>query len=389
MTIQSNIRSLADHVKTQVKERDEVVDGIFTAMLSGHHVVQLGSPGEAKSLIARLICDSLVDSAAANGSAPNEYFEWLLTRFSVPEEIFGKLSLKSLERDDLYIRKTEGKLPSASIAFLDEIFKANSAILNSLLTVLNEGIYHNGDAGQCKVPLLACIAASNEYPEDDCAALWDRFLVRFWVEPVRTEKAFLEIVDPGGSEPSALTGLVSVSDIEKARDEVAKVEFSDEMLKVLHDIREAMKQIGVERSTRRWRQAAKYVRARAFFDGDKAVNEDTFMCLVDVLWSDHKERPAIKRALQRICNPVMVEATEFFDALSEIHAQATIREGEDAVQYGVRAGRDHEEMMKVYRRLQKLQEGNAKRKSLADLVSRGKAMVKDIRTQALSAVGML
>ena len=119
-------------------------------------------------------------SSICDGGA---FFERLLTRFSVPEELFGPLSMRGLE-NDLYVRQTEGYLPTATVAFVDEVFKANSAILNSLLTILNERLFDNG-AERVKVPLLCLVGASNELPEsEELDALYDRFLLRSSVEQV-------------------------------------------------------------------------------------------------------------------------------------------------------------------------------------------------------------
>ena len=117
------------------------------------------------------------------------YFQWLLTKFSTPEEIFGAVSLKSLEQDD-YRRVTDHKLPEAHIAFLDEIFKANSSILNALLTLINERLFHNGRE-RVIVPLITMFGASNELPdEDELTALFDRFMLRFMVDYIGEEFRF-------------------------------------------------------------------------------------------------------------------------------------------------------------------------------------------------------
>ncbi|GIL67160.1 hypothetical protein Vafri_20601 [Volvox africanus] len=177
-------------------ERDVEVRLLLLAALCCEHLLLLGPPGTAKSeLSARL-------SSLCGGT----YFERLLTRFSVPEELFGPLSMKGLE-NDLYVRQINGYLPTAEVAFVDEIFKANSAILNALLTLLNERLFDNGNQ-RLRAPLLCLVGASNEMPEsEELDALYDRFLIRRTVSQVSNNQLYKLARLAAGRNDHALSGI--------------------------------------------------------------------------------------------------------------------------------------------------------------------------------------
>src|SRR3954462_334952 len=148
-------------------DKQEIVRLLLVSVVAGEHLLLVGPPGTAKSALVRLFA-RLIDA---------RYFEYLLTRFTEPNELFGPVDIRAF-REGIYSRRTEGMLPEAEIVFLDEIFKSNSAILNSLLGVLNERRFSNGATVQ-KVPLISLFAAANEIPNDEnLAAMFDRFLLR-------------------------------------------------------------------------------------------------------------------------------------------------------------------------------------------------------------------
>src|SRR5438477_8801835 len=163
-------------LKRRFVGRDEVIDLIALAATAGEHLFLHGPPGTAKSALIRQF------AMAVRGS----YFEYLLTRFSEPNEVFGPIDLVRL-REGTVATVTTGMLPQGEFVFLDELFNANSAILNNLLTVLNERIYRRGSETH-QLPLLSLFAASNHLPEDEALrALFDRFLLRCHVDNLKPE----------------------------------------------------------------------------------------------------------------------------------------------------------------------------------------------------------
>ena len=167
---------VVEPLKRRFVGRDEVVDLIALAVIAGEHLFLHGPPGTAKSALIRQF------ATAVRG----RYFEYLLTRFSEPNEVFGPIDLVRL-REGTVATVTTGMLPEAEFVFLDELFNANSAILNNLLTVLNERVYRRG-AEVHRLPLLSLFSASNHLPEDDALrALFDRFLLRCHVDNLRRE----------------------------------------------------------------------------------------------------------------------------------------------------------------------------------------------------------
>ncbi len=157
--------------------REEEARAIALAIISGEHIVMIGEPGTAKSALARRAAE-LINA---------RFFKYLLTKFTEPDELFGPLDINALKQGR-YVRITRNKLPEAEIAFIDEIFNANSAILNMFLTIMNERIVYDG-YNEIKVPLWTMIAASNNVPDEpELQALYDRFLYRHFVKPVSEDK---------------------------------------------------------------------------------------------------------------------------------------------------------------------------------------------------------
>ena len=278
----------------------------------------VGEPGTAKSMLAEELCRRL-DGA--------RYFHWLLTRFTTPEELFGAVSLAGLERDE-YRRVTTHKLPEAHVAFLDEVFKASSAILNTLLGILHERRFHNG-RDVVQVPLLCLIAATNELPdEDELAALYDRFLVRLRVEPIREDFRFLGMLR--APEPGEPKVRVSLAELAAAQADVEKVAVGDGVLRAATRLRSLLAGRGLSISDRRWRQSFAWLRARAWLAGRDAVAAEDLLGLEHLLWSEPDQRPEVVAALHELLRGREEEARTLLAQSRELVAWATRRfESED------------------------------------------------------------
>ncbi len=254
--LQARLQAHLCRLEHGLLERETAARLLLLAALAGEHVLLIGPPGTAKSELARRL------HRAFDGA---RYFERLLTRFSTPEELFGPLSLKALE-DDRYERLIDGYLPTAGVAFLDEVFKANSAILNALLTLLNEREFDNGTA-RLHTPLISVIGASNEAPTDESLlAFHDRFLLRVPVAPV-SDAAFADLLRLADSPLPALPAALTAADRAALLGARASVALGDEAPRAMAALRGVAAGLGLAVSDRRWRQLVALMRCAAASEG--------------------------------------------------------------------------------------------------------------------------
>ncbi len=332
MTTLNNLRA---ELRSILIERNDEIDCALIAMLSRQHVLLLGPPGTAKSLLGELLAQGLQAKT----------FTRLLTKHTVPEELFGPYSLAGLE-NDRYERKTSGYLPEAEVAILDEIFKANSAILNALLTLLNERKFDNGTRRE-DCPLEFCLGMSNETPQDDSlGALYDRFVLRRWVEYISDEDHFRTmLLAPKQTVTTHLTG----DEIAVLRAAVDAVKIPAEVITALIAIRNELAQKGIQPSDRRYRSAITLVRATAVLDGRDEASPDDLLVLKDCLWDNPDDAAEVTSVVISKASPDLNEAARLRDAAIEAYSELDMAkiEAGGAIKVRKQLAVIHQEMSKL------------------------------------------
>ena len=307
--INQKFLSLEQELKGQFLERDEIVRGLMIGLVARGNVLVLGPPGTAKTDLAQTLCNQL----------GGKFFARLMTKVSAPEELFGPLSLKALE-NDLYRRVTNGKLPEAEVAVIDEIFKCNSAVLNTLLPILNERVYFDDSGTGKPIPLQLLVGLSNELPEGgtdgELSALWDRFDLRYVVNYLKDERNFSAMLLLNGKNPQVT---ISLLELQQAQFESQAIQVSNPVIGALVKLWRELKQNGFIISDRRFRNSLRFLKANAWLEGRDEVAEDDFEILTHMMWQEPEQIRTIKKIVLNFANPLLVKANEIFDQVIELY----------------------------------------------------------------------
>lgn len=337
-------KQLLGEMNRGIYEKETEISLSLLAALAGESIILLGPPGVAKSMVARQLKTAFRDAQS---------FEYLMSRFSTPDEIFGPVSIQKLKTSDTYERAMEGYLPTADVVFLDEIWKAGPAILNTLLTVINEKIFRNGNR-EMHLPLKLLVAASNELPAkgEGLEALWDRFVIRIESRPIKLEKNFramlldshADFLGPtdstdfsgftGGLGHADFADNADFSDLKITSEEYAewteridKIGVKIEVLDAISAIRKSLRAVNVDEaaerrniyvSDRRWKNIVRLLRTSAFMQDREEVDSCDLLPIYHCLWQEPEERDAIRNIVIRaLFSPFADKLVEMKNALAE------------------------------------------------------------------------
>lgn len=321
--VQEKFARARKELSSALIEREDEIDLVLTALIANEHVLLVGPPGCGKSL--------LLDSVLAWTGGTK--FSVLLTKFTTLEELVGPVSLAALKADK-YLRVTAGKLPEADYAFVDEVMKGSSAILNCLLKILNERVYDAGDGVVKKVPLKLCLAASNEWASPDTgkelAALSDRFLLRKSVSPIRSQAGRQRLLWTRDHAPR-LSSAVGPVEVEEARKQALSLPWSGEAKEAMELILKELAKEGVQPGDRRQFKTVGVVQAFAYLCGADDVQPEHLEVAQHCLWDDPHEQPQkAAQVVARVANPVGMRVTQLLLEVEQVLATADVRNLADA-----------------------------------------------------------
>ena len=332
---------LLQEMNRGIYEKETEISLSLLAALAGESIILLGPPGVAKSMVARQLKTAFRDAQS---------FEYLMSRFSTPDEIFGPVSIQKLKTSDTYERAVEGYLPTADVVFLDEIWKAGPAIQNTLLTVINEKIFRNGNR-EMHLPLKLLVAASNELPAkgEGLEALWDRFVIRIESRPIKLEKNFramlLEVKSEeqrasevkseeqrvkkqsSAGEGKANSNAITAEEYAEWTERIDKIGVKIEVLDAISAIRKSLRAVNVDEaaerrniyvSDRRWKNIVRLLRTSAFMQDREEVDICDLLPIYHCLWQEPEERDAIRNIVIRaLFSPFADKLVEMKNALAE------------------------------------------------------------------------
>ncbi|MDF2963895.1 MAG: ATPase RavA [Paenibacillus sp.] len=275
--VQNKLEQAVKLLESRFLEREELIRLLLLGLMSNENVLLIGPPGTAKSQLARAV------SQLFGGG---QWYDYLLTRFTTPDEMFGPVSLQQLKQDQ-YVRQTGGYLPSANFAFLD----------NALLSILNERIFFNGREKET-VPLVFLMAASNELPEENeqLTALYDRFLIRYEVGFLKQMSSYEQMFQLP-TEP--LPAMLTLKDVQAVRHAAEQVTIPESLIYMLYQLKTEMEAKDFTLSDRRWRKIGHVWKTSAALNGRNSVNVWDTVNTPHMLWDLPEDATVLQEMFQK------------------------------------------------------------------------------------------
>jgi MoxR-like ATPase len=364
--LQQKFRAFEEELNEVALERQEEIRGILSALLGKQMVFLLGKPGTGKNWILESVFKRV---------KKGNYFQTLMTKYSTPESICGPASLMGMKQDQFY-RITDGMLPQAHFAFLDEVWNAADPILLTLNNILCERVFYNGTRGKEPVPLLTGVFASNTTPTSpDTQAIYDRIALRFSVSPIIESHAAFDAIIAGMTRPPDFVGVsLTLTDIKKAQEAVAEIEIPESVRELIRaiDLRANAEGLGI--TARRHRQIGEVVKAQAWLAGRKKADKtDLLLPYTATLWKHQNEIEKARELVETVVAPALKEAR---DALREIRRNAKEfydRVADDTLESSLKTSKTVIRVRKLFGTYNKL---------LEDAPEEEKALVSNVRTEA-------
>jgi len=338
------ITQIRDELSVTVLDRADLIEGLFLGLLTGQHVLFVGPPGTAKSMLV---------NEFGNRLSGGRYFSYLMTKFTKPDEIIGSVSLKGLENDE-YRRVLTGKIADAHFVFLDEIFNSNSSCANAILTILNERRFHNG-LELVEVPLIVLVGATNELPpeiNDELQAFYDRFLFRYMVEYINDSDSLRRLYElPAAAAPGSF---YSLDELRRWQDEVKMVEMPGDIINRVTSIVLKLREAGVAISDRRFKETRRVLQAHAYINGRTKVGLQDLNVLADIFWIRPEDKKVLTEAIFTVKISVEAQASELLKEAEQIkHKFETL---DDRVRKHILGGEINTRLTEIGERLAGLRE---------------------------------
>jgi MoxR-like ATPase len=369
MTAFDKFSQAAEAFKVALIEREDEVDLLLTAAIIGDNFLMLGAPGTAKTLLAELWAD-VIDA---------KIFKRTLTKYSMPDELFGILDLRGYKEGE-YRRLTANKLPEAEIVVINEVFKGSSAILNSLLTITNEGTFEDGNEIR-QTPVKTMIGTSNEFPKADQGldAFADRWLIRKHVKPVATSAGLHRLMWASPEDLTPDLGFkISGDEIDKASAEAQALKPSSECEHSYHAIVKELRRNGVMTGCRRIRQSTAAINATAWLAGSKTVEPEHLSVLEHTMWNDPDQHNVTRDIVTKIANPEALKLNTLKMEAESIVEEADMTNVKSLTDTGVR-------LKKVYKQVGKLKQ-TSKASRISENIESEMCRIKTILAESLEFV---